>query len=192
MTFCRLLTLLATLTSIFTFNRLAHAAEPLQQTVLLRAGAYFSASKSFEPGNGIDLVYSVRPIPYAALEASIGYYRAESGTTAFLSAIPLTVSAKAILPVQYFNIYAAGGAGTYYKMAGGLDGLPNHSTELPSDHSEFSLGYHANAGVEYPATGGLTLFLDGKYVYVNQGKFRSYDNIKHGGAVLYGGFALLF
>lgn len=161
-----------------------HAEELRQQSVQLKAGGYFTASKSFDPGTGIDLVYSVKPLPYAAVDASIGYYRAEQGANGFLSALPLTVSARAILPLSMVDLFAGGGAGVYYKMAGGL-------TELPADHSEFSLGYHVNAGIEVPTSNGLSLLLDCKYAFVNQGKFKSYD-IKHSGAFIYGGFSLNF
>lgn len=164
--------------------RPASAAGALQQSALFRAGGYFPASKAFDVGTGFDLAYSVQPSTYAAVEASIGYYRAESGATGFLSALPLTLSAIGILPLPYINIHAGGGVGAYYKMAGG-------TTELPADHSEVSLGYYANAGIEFPASNGLSLLLDAKYVFVNQGKFKSYD-IKHDGAFLYGGFALNF
>jgi opacity protein-like surface antigen len=160
------------------------SAEQWQQSAQLRAGGYFPASKSFEVGSGIDLAYSVKPFPYAALEAGIGYYRAENGNTGFLSALPLTISATAILPLQIISLHAGGGVGTYYKMAGG-------TTELPADHSEFSLGYHLNAGFEFPAFDGVSLLVEGRYVFVNQGKFKSYD-IKHDGAFAYGGFALNF
>ncbi|OGU15689.1 MAG: hypothetical protein A2076_10075 [Geobacteraceae bacterium GWC2_53_11] len=160
----------------------AHALELQHQSAQLKAGGYFPASKAFDPGTGIDLVYSVKPVPYAVVDAAIGYYRAEQGASGFLSALPLTISARAILPLPMIDVFAGGGAGVYYKMAGGL-------TEMPADHSEFSLGYHANAGIEVPTSNGLSLLLDCKYVFVNQGKFSSYD-IKHGGAFVYGGFSL--
>ena len=181
---CRCVIFIACLLAILVQAGPASAAGAFQQSALFRAGGYFPASKKFDVGTGFDLAYSVRPSPYAAVEAGIGYYRAESGTAAFLSALPLTLSARAILPLPYVNIHAGGGVGAYYKMAGG-------TTELPADHSEFSLGYHAGAGIEFPASNGLSLLLDAKYVFVNQGKFKSYD-IKHDGAFLYGGFALNF
>ncbi len=184
MIYLRFVTVLALALSIMTAVVSVADAEPLQQSAQLKAGLYFPATKSFDVGTGIDLVYSVKPNPYAAVEAGIGYYRSENGTTGFLSAIPLTVSARGILPLQYINAYAGGGIGTYYKMAGG-------TTELPADHSEFSFGYHANAGIEFPSSNGLSLLLDGKYMAVNQGRFKSYD-IKHDGVAVYGGFALNF
>lgn len=161
----------------------AHSAA-FQQSTQLKAGGYFPATKAFEPGTGIDLAYSIKPLPYAAVDAAIGYYRAENGAAGFISTIPLTISARAILPLQYINFYTGGGVGTYFKMAGG-------TTEIPSDHSEFSTGYHANAGIEFTASPTLSLLLEGKYVSVNQGTFRAY-NIKHGGIFTYGGFSLNF
>ena len=170
------------------------AAESLQQSVQLRVGGYFPESKSFDAGTGIDLIYSVKPFPYAAVDAGIGYFRAEDGNAAYISALPVTVSARAILPLQYVNVYAGGGIGVYYKMLQ-LELHDPHlgtgMTELPADQSEFSFGYHAGAGIEIPTTNGLSLLLDCKYVFVNQGKFKSYD-IKHDGAFVYGGFALNF
>jgi len=184
MIYCRFMVLFALVVlALPPFVPAAHA-EQSWQSAQLRAGAYFPASKSFDVGSGIDLAYSVKPFPFASFDAGIGYYRAESGTSGFLSALPLTVSATAILPLDIINIHAGGGVGTYFKMAGG-------TTELPADHSELSLGYHVNAGFEFPAYDGVSLLVEGKYVFVNQGKFKSYD-IKHDGAFVYGGFALNF
>lgn len=164
----------------------AHSAgaETLQQSAQMKAGGYFPATKSFDVGTGVDLVYALKPVSYAAVDAGIGYYRAENGTTGFISALPLTISVRALLPLHYINAYAGGGVGGYFKMAGG-------TTELPADHSEFSFGYHATAGIEFPTSNGLSLLLEGKYAFVDQGKFKSYG-IKHDGAFLYGGFALSF
>jgi hypothetical protein len=160
------------------------AAEPMQQTMQLRAGGYFPASKAFDSGTGIDLGYSIRPFSYAEIETGIGYFRAENGASTFISAIPVTVSLSAILPLPYVNLHAGGGIGLYYKMVGG-------TTELPADNSELSVGYQASAGIEFPTSSGISLLLDGKYVIVDQGKFKSYG-IKHDGAFLYGGFAVNF
>lgn len=185
MRYHKLVTMLAFVASIVLSGVSVVAAEPLLHSTQLRAGVYFPASKSFDPGTGIDLAYSISPFPYASLDAGIGYYRAEDGAAGFISALPLTLSARAILPLTYINVHVGGGIGTYYKMAGG-------TTELPADHSEWSVGYHVNTGIVYPASSSVSLLLDAKYVTVNQGKFRSYSNIKHDGAFLYGGFALNF
>lgn len=183
MGYYRLLVVLCTV-SLFTAFIASAEAEGLEQSFQLKAGGYFPASKAFDPGTGIDLAYSIKPFPYGAIDIALGYYRAENGTNGFLSALPLTVSGRAILPLPLLDVYAGGGAGVYYKMAGGL-------TEMPADHSEFSFGYHANAGIEVPTSSGVSLLLDCKYVVVNQGKFKSYD-IKHDGAFVYGGFSLSY
>lgn len=181
MVYHRFLALLCLVALYIACTSPANAFEPENQSVQLKAGAYFTATKDFDPGTGVDLVYSIKPFSYAAVDTSVGYYRAERGTSGFLSAVPLTVSVRGILPLPLLNVYAGGGGGVYYKMAGGL-------TELPADHSEFSLGYHVNAGIEVPTSNRLSLMLDCKYVAVNQGKFKSYD-IKHDGAFIYGGFS---
>jgi len=184
MKYCRVVAVVAVIVLMCIQVVPSSAAEPFQQSVQLRAGGYFPATKSFDVGTGFDLAYSLKPFPYAALEAGIGYYRAENGITGFLSALPLTLSVRALLPLEIMVLHAGGGVGTYYKMAGG-------TTELPADHSEWSLGYHANVGIEIPTFSGISLLLDGKYVFVNQGKFKSYG-VKHDGAFVYGGFALNF
>lgn len=169
------------------------AAEPLQQTLQLKAGGYFSSTSSFDPGSGIDLVYSLKPFPYGALDLGVGYYRADQGTTGFLSAIPVTVAVRGIVPLPYVSVYGGGGAGLYYKMlqmgphSTGATGF----TELPPDGSEFSAGYHLNGGIEFQASPTLSLLLEGKYVVVDQGKFEKYA-IKHGGSFVYGGFMMSF
>lgn len=164
-------------------NTPAYAVESQSMSLQLKAGAYFTATKDFDPGNGIDAVFSYKPLPYAAIDTALGYYRAERGADGFLSAIPLTVTVRGILPLSSsLNLYAGGGGGVYYKMAGGL-------TELPAEHSEFSPGYHANSGIEFLASDNFSLLLDYRYVVVDQGKFKSYG-IKHDGSLIYGGFSL--
>lgn len=195
MAYRRIMFVFALLVSITVQVVSASASEPLQQSVQLKAGAFFPATKSFDVGTGIDVAYSIKPSPYAAIEAGIGYYRADAKdiyASGFISALPLTVSARAILPLPYINVYAGGGVGAYYKMLQlNPHDPPAGITELSADKSEFSFGYHANTGIEFSASSGVSLLLDGKYVYVDQGKFKS-DDVKHGGTFLYGGFALNF
>jgi opacity protein-like surface antigen len=171
----------------------ASAADAQNNFVQLRAGGYFPSSKLFDVGTGFDLSYAIQPSPYASFEAGIGYFRADKAdsSTVFISAIPITASVTAELPLQYINIYAGGGGGTYFKVVSGLAGNPNTTTELPPDRSEFSFGYHYNFGFEFPASNGLSLLVDYKHVVVNQGKFKDIG-IKHGGDFVYGGFALNF
>jgi hypothetical protein len=169
-------------------------AEGLTRSVQLKAGIFFPESTSFDVGNGIDLVYSIKPIPYAALDVTAGYYRAERGDTRFLSAIPLTVGVRGIAPLPYVSVYAGGGAGAYYKMlqlsattSAGSSGL----TELPADSSEFSAGYYLIAGIEFPTTTGMSLLLDVKHTAVERGKFGD-RGISHDGTCVYGGFQMEF
>lgn len=169
-------------------------AEGLTSSVQLKGGIFIPESKSFDVGNGIDLVYSVKPFPYAALDVSAGYYRAERDNTRFMSAIPLTVGVRGIAPLPYVTVSAGGGAGAYYKMlqlsattSAGSNGL----TELPADSSEFSAGYYLSAGIEFPATTGMSLLLDVKHVAVDRGKF-SDRGISHDGTFVYGGFQMEF
>lgn len=192
MFFCRFIKVLALVTMISNLAVPSVTAEMLQHSAQLKAGWYSPDTKLFHDGTGLDFAYSIKPIPYTAVEAGLGYYRAEKGTTGFLSAIPLTLSARAILPLPFINVHAGGGVGSYYKMAQ-LD-LPDtsQSTELSADHSEFSFGYHANAGIEFDSSSGISLLFEYKRVVVNQGRFRAYDDIKHGGNFYYGGFALNF
>jgi len=192
MFFCRFIKALALVAIISNLIVSSAIAEMLQQSAQLKAGWYSPDAKHFHDGTGLDFSYSVKPIPYAAVEAGLGYYRAEKGATGFLSAIPLTLSARAILPLPFISLHAGGGIGSYYKMAQ-LD-LPDtsQSTELSADHSGSSFGYHANAGLEFDSSTGLSLLFEYKHVVVNQGRFRAYDDIKHGGDFYYGGFALNF
>lgn len=167
-------------------------AETLQHSAKLRAGWYSPKTKSFHDGTGIDFSYSLKPIPYAAVETGIGYYRAERGESGFLSAVPLTLSARAILPLAFINIYGGGGVGAYYKMAQLDLSDPKRSTELTADRSEISFGYHANAGIEFSSSSGVSLLFEYRHLIVNQDDFKVYDDIKHGGDFYYGGFSLNF
>jgi opacity protein-like surface antigen len=165
-------------------------ADPIQQTAQLRAGYWSPKSSSYKTGDGIDLAYSVRPIPYVEAEAAIGYYRANnkdlSTSRDFLSAVPMTLSVNAILPLPFISIRAGGGVGEYYTMDGAL------SSDAPPSSSAWSFGYHGNLGIEFPATSSLSLQLNYKYAVVNEGEEFKRLDIKHGGAFYYGGFAVNF
>lgn len=166
-------------------------AETMQQSTQLKAGWYSPATKSFHDGTGIDFAYSIKPIPYVAVDTGIGYYRAEKDATDYLSAIPITLSARAILPLQFISIYGGAGVGSYYKMAQVTHVPPpdlRRSTELSAEHSGFSFGYHAKTGIEFASSIGVSLLIEYKHVVVNRGKFED----KHGGDFYYGGFALNF
>lgn len=211
---CKLITLLLVAVTIVAMNIPSSEAaetETTQQSMgrslQFRAGWWMPATKSYEKGTGVELAYAVVPLPYAALEAGLGYYRAESYQknesantyrSSFISAIPLTLSARAILPLPLIRLHAGGGVGLYYKMAkGAVDKVldpkePAGLTELPAEKSEFSMGYHVNAGFEFPATSGVSVLLNYKYVIVDQGKFKNYGDIKHGGDFLFAGFAANF
>jgi opacity protein-like surface antigen len=172
----------------------AAAAEPdFRQYAQLRAGGYFPASKDFEVGTGFEIAYSVKPYTNVSFETALGYNRADkkNNNSVFISSIPFTVSALAILPLSSVNLHAGGGIGAYFDMASGMAGNPQITTDLPTDISEFNFGYHGTAGIEYLTPGNLSMVLDYRYAYINQGTFKKYD-IKHGGSFLYGGFALSF
>jgi len=75
-------------------------------------------------------VYGIRPLPYVAAEATIGYYETdylrEDPTLTHdyavdpfysLSVVPMALTAKAIAPLGLIDIYALGGAGMQYLMA---------------------------------------------------------------------------
>jgi len=160
----------------------AQAQEELSQQLFLKAGAYLPESKRFDTGSSVEVGYAIRPLRFVAAEASVGYLRAEEGSNT-LSAVPFTMTVKGIVPTPYLNVYAGGGVGTYYKMLSG-------ESEIPPDASEWSIGYHAVAGIEVP-TGSSILLLEGKYLNVNQGKFNAYG-VKHGGLFVSIGFAFPF
>jgi opacity protein-like surface antigen len=191
---CKYVTLLAAVTALMIHALPARAVETgISQYAQLKAGGYFPAAKDFEVGTGFDIAYSVKPYRYVSFETTLGYYRADkiNSNSVFISSIPITVSALAILPLSSINLHAGGGIGAYFDMASGMAGDPQITTDMPSDASEFNFGYHGTAGVEFLTPGSLSMVIDYKYAYIDQGKFKNYD-IKHGGSFLYGGFVLNF
>lgn len=161
----------------------ASALDVVGQNVFVKGGMYFSESKGFDLGSGIEVGYSIQPMPFVALDVSAGYYRADK-KGAYLSAIPFMVTGKGVLPLWVIKAYAGGGVGSYYKMAGG-------GTELPAEIREWDFGYHLLGGIEIPTARGMSLLLEGKYASVGQGKFKPY-HVDHGGSSFYGGFAYAF
>lgn len=161
----------------------AHAIEVVGQKAIVRIGGYFSDSSGYDAGSGVEFAYQVQPIPFLAAEAAAGYYRADK-KAGYISAVPFTLTGKAILPLVVLNLYAGGGVGYYLKTGG-------KSSELPAEISEWKPGYHGVVGLEIPTAKGMSFLVEGKYVSVDQGKF-SQAGIKHGGSFLTGGFAYSF
>ena len=100
-----------------------------------------------------------------AAELGLGYFGSSTdevgGVKAKLSVIPLTATAKGILPFGQLELYGLGGAGLYVSKV--------EVGSLSDDDT--SLGLHLGAGAQYAVTPQLSLGLETRYVIaeVNDG-----------------------
>jgi len=108
----------------------------IQQYLTFKGGGFFpdvrvdGRSLDFDIGTGAELGYGIRPLPYVAAEATIGYYETDylrddpnlthdyaADPFYSLSVVPMALTAKAIAPFTIADIYLLGGGGMQYLMA---------------------------------------------------------------------------
>jgi len=106
--------------------------------------------KDFDTGYNMEVAIGFRPASYAAIEAASGFYTSErqdtvngSSTKATIYGVPVTITAKGIIPLNKADFFVGAGAGYYF---GVLDqsGQPRSS----SSHGN-ALGYHIVGGFDY-------------------------------------------
>ena len=163
--------------------------------------------KDFDTGYNAELAVGYRPESYAALELGTGFYsasgtvsNADSRSQKTVYSIPITATAKAILDLKKFELFAGAGFGYYFafidnKMDFNNGGLPSIQE---SSHGS-ALGYHLVAGSDYKVSQNLRLGADFKWFAVKpELELTDSQNVKTkatwdvGGTVLNLGFKYLF
>jgi opacity protein-like surface antigen len=131
----------------------------------VRAGMYMpqaSDMKSFNSGIVTDLQFGHRLHENFAAEAGIGWFTSSTdeigGAKATLSVVPLTATAKGILPFGKAELYGLGGLGVYFSK------VELKSSVVNATDDDTSLGFHVGVGGQYAVTQSLSLGLEGRYV----------------------------
>lgn len=163
---------------------------PIPKVKLVRRGIFKPNSdenglKDFESGDNIELAYGYRMSPNFALEGSIGKYKSEYGGSylfritfsnegsvkATTSAMPITFTAKGILPLGdgKVEIYGGGGVG-YYQTKVEWEDKGIWCTTVPysfSDSKEENVsGFHIVGGIEFNVSDNVAFSGEAKWLSV--------------------------
>jgi opacity protein-like surface antigen len=119
-----------------------------------------------------------------AAELGLGWFSTASdeilGNKLTISVVPLTATAKGILPFGNGELYGLGGVGAYFGTA------KFESTEGDFSDDESSLGMHLGVGGQYALTSQLSVGLEGRYVIAKL------SDVSMNGLLLNGGIAFRF
>ncbi|MBI5657559.1 MAG: outer membrane beta-barrel protein [Geobacter sp.] len=145
----------------------------IQQYLTFKGGGFFpdvrvdGRSLDFDTGTGAELGYGIRPLPYVAAEATIGYYETDylkddpllthdyaADPFYSLSAVPMALTAKAIVPLSYVDIYVLGGGGMQYLMA---KKKISASQELEDDDLTTALYYGGGVALKLGGAGSFAI-----------------------------------
>jgi opacity protein-like surface antigen len=186
----------------------AQSAPPPSSTqyASLRLGAFSPKSDdlqnaSFNTGFCGEIAFGYRAFPNFAAELGVGYFRSQTDTVSFtdptygtlstyltLSVVPITATAKLILPLGQLEPYAAAGVGLYMAT---LKGTVSGAISGSASNSDNAFGVHFGAGLLANVSDRVALGLDVRYV-IASGKFNdigggnvSFDGLQFGALAAY-------
>lgn len=129
--------------------------------VTCRIGGYVAENSKDFGGNGIEFALRHKPVPFVAAEIALGYYNGHNG--GFIDSgdnfevVPLTATAKGVLPFEIGNLYVGAGVGVY--------------RVFPKGRSSFiSEGYNLGTGAEINITKTEFWILDYKKIIIGKEK----------------------
>lgn len=102
--------------------------------------------------------------PFLAMEVGAGYFdsngkaEAVAGPDAKLRVVPVTATAKVLIPLGFLEPYGEFGVGGYFNKLYRKGSLPNENTKA-------TFGLHAGAGINFNVTRAFFLGLEGKYLW---------------------------
>jgi len=169
----RLLTTLAALAAASVCRAQAPAAAVAGPYGHLRIGVYMPKASDLDGfNNGLDVegALGYRFHPNFAAEAGIGYYSSTTDTIQTLGAsikgtfsdLPITLSAKVILPAGIAEAYLLGGVGLHnVKLGAEASGAITSSIST----TDTVFGYHLGGGFSIQVAPPLALSIDVRYLF---------------------------
>ena len=163
--------------------------------------------KNFDTGYNTEVAIGYRPENYAALELGSGYFTAsgtvsnsDSRSSKTIYGIPVTLTAKAILDLEKFELFGGAGAGYYFAVIDNrMDFFNGGIPSIQESSHGGALGYHLVAGGEYKVSERVRFGADFKWFVVKpELQLTDPQNVNTkakwdvGGAALNVGFKYLF
>jgi len=142
--------------------------------VSLRAGAFSPNSddnglKDFDTGYNVEVAYGYKIMPNFAVEGGIGRYSAEYSETIYgvsysstASVIPITATAKGILPIadDQFELYGGAGIGLYMATA------EAEAAGVSMSYDANAFGFHVVGGADFNVSDNIAIGGEVKWVSV--------------------------
>ncbi len=150
---------------------LASSAQDKKNYFVIKGGTYtFTDSlkdANFATGFDGELGYGRYVLPNLALEGAVGYFHdgVNKGYGNDIKAIPVTLTAKLVMPLKNFEPFAGIGAGFYFAK---FHGLVN---EVVTDASKTVFGGHAVIGSYYNFSSSIFAGVEGRYIVTEKTDF---------------------
>jgi len=157
--------------------------------VVVKGGIFIPGStdmKGFSTGLNGEVGYGRYLNNNLAMELGVGYFQTSNSTTVAASSgddylsgnakldlwvVPLTLTVKAIYPIDRFEVYALGGAGAYfvnykleYDVNAKIGGKTTSAAGSPSSNTA-AFGGYVGAGTAYNFPNGWYVGAEGKYLW---------------------------
>lgn len=164
----------------------SHGVEPGYNYLTLKPGIYSPQSNdldNFDNGFNGEIAIGRRFNPNMALEMGLGYFNTKAEFAAAgpgfylrekdsLDVVPITLSLKAIVPVNRFEFFGIGGIGAYYvygdlKLSGAVGGT---SGRLSLDGEDWVFGCHLGLGFHYNISPTMFIGAEGKYLWTSEAR----------------------
>jgi opacity protein-like surface antigen len=135
--------------------------------VTTKVGVYMPQSDDmdvigFNNGFASEVQVGRRLHPNFAAELGVGWLQSSTddfaGSKLSMSAVPLTATAKGILPLGNAEVYGLGGLGAYFSK------VKFESPEGDDSESDASLGIHLGVGAQFALTNQLSLGIESRYM----------------------------
>jgi opacity protein-like surface antigen len=160
------------------------SAQERSNAVVLKGGAFFPTDdlddNEFDSGFNGEVAYEHRFNPNFALAAGLGLYHTESDVSdpgfdmdTKLTVVPMTVTAKGIIPTGAVEFYGGGGLGLYFASVESDVRLFGYSFDL--EDQDAVLGAHLLAGLTIPVSEIVFLGVEGRYIWTDDAEFEDSD-----------------
>lgn len=137
----------------------------------VKAGAYSPQSDDldeFDTGFNGEIAIGHYFNPNFAFELGVGHFKTEASFPEFgerdeIKAVPVTLTAKAIYPVNGLEMFGEAGVGVYF--ATGESNFTYGGARYHFDDDDTAFGFHLGLGANFDITPNIFLGVEGRYLW---------------------------
>jgi len=183
------LTISALIISAIFFLPLSAMGQDTPYYFVIKAGVYSPSDDldddDFDTGFNGEIALGYYFNPNFAMEGGIGYFQTEASFRRVYPSIgparqdvdivvvPVTVTAKGIIPFQDFECYGGGGIGFYFANAENNIMFDSLSLSDSDEDSSAVFGYHLLMGINFNITKNVFFGIEGKHFWTKDAQFKS-------------------